>query len=234
MRVVVSVQAKAASSRGLLHYVAHSKVDAAREGTSREIFNSYVDEVAVEKANDFLKSGVSNKRPANNELHHIVISFKAEDYDRLGTDEKEKQESLKKITRAAMKQLEEAIGADKLNWAAGIHRNTENPHVHIAVQKEFFDKNFERQSLRKIPQTCLPHYEKNGEDDKTFAPGVLIEAATEKLDEIILEKAKAKGARKNNLHKQNNRDYDSGRTQKAAPGENCRRDSIRLEIKFRD
>ena len=63
----------------------------------------------------------------------------------------------------------------------------------------------------------MPHYEKNGADDKTFAPGVLIEAATEKLDEIILEKAKAKDAGKNNLHKQNNRDYDSGRTQKAAP-----------------
>lgn len=216
MRVVVSVQAKSASSRGLVHYVAHSKVDASREETSREIFNSYADSVAVEKANDFLKSGVSSKRPANDELHHLVISFKAEDYDRLGAIETEKQESLKKITRAAMKQLEESIGADKLNWAAGIHRNTDNPHVHIAVQKEFFDKNFERQSLRKIPQNCLPHYEKNGADDKTFAPGVLIEAATEKLDEIILEKAKAKDARKNNLHKQNDRNYDSGRTQKAA------------------
>ncbi len=217
MRVVVSVQAKAASSRGLVHYIAHSKVDAAREGTSREIFNSYADEVAVEKANDFLKGGVSSKRPANDELHHIVISFKAEDYDRLGTDEKEKQESLKKITRAAMKQLEQTIGADKLNWAAGVHRNTDNPHVHIAVQKEFFDKNFERQTLGRVPQTCLPHYEKHGAGDKTFAPGILIVAATEKLDEIILEKAKAKDARKNNPHKQNNRNYDSGRTQKAAP-----------------
>ena len=68
----------------------------------------------------------------------IVISFKAEDYDRLGAIETEKQESLKKITRAAMKRLEEAIGADKLNWAAGIHRNTDNPHVHIAVSKRIF------------------------------------------------------------------------------------------------
>ncbi len=32
MRVIVSVQAKAASSRGLVHYVAHSKIDASREG----------------------------------------------------------------------------------------------------------------------------------------------------------------------------------------------------------
>lgn len=213
MRVVVSVQAKSASSRGLVHYVAHSKVDASREGTSREIFNSYADAIAVEKANDFLKSGLSNKRPANDELHHLVISLKLEDYDRLGADEKEKQESLKKITRSAMKQLEEAIGADKLNWAAGIHRNTDNPHVHIAVQKEFFDENFERRRLRRIPQNCLPHYEKNGEGDKTFTPGVLIEAATQKLDEIILEKAKAKDGAKQKLREQSEQSRASGKTQ---------------------
>lgn len=188
MRVVVSIQAKRASSRGLVHYVAHSKIDQTREPKAREIFNSYADSLSVEKANLFLKSGAPVKRPANDELHHLVISLKAEDYDRLGTDEKERQESLKKITRHAVSKLEEAIGADRLNWAAGIHRNTDNPHVHIAVQKEFFDKNFERRLLGKIPNECLPHYEKNVEE-KTFAPGVLIEAATEKLDEIILEKA---------------------------------------------
>lgn len=214
MRVVVSVQAKAASSRGLVHYVAHSKVDAAREPDGREIFNSYADAIAVEKANDFLKSGVSNKRPANDELHHIVISLKAEDYDRLGADEKEKQESLKKITRSAMKQLEESIGADKLNWAAGVHRNTDNPHVHIAVQKEFFDENFEKQMLRKIPRDCLPHYEKNG-NEKTFAPGVLIESATEKLDEITLEKAKMRaGSRERNPRESNNQNQSVAKNQK--------------------
>lgn len=214
MRVVVSVQAKAASSRGLVHYVAHSKVDAAREPDGREIFNSYADAIAVEKANDFLKSGVSNKRPANDELHHIVISLKAEDYARLGEDEKEKQASLKKITRSAMKQLEESIGADKLNWAAGVHRNTDNPHVHIAVQKEFFDENFEKQMLRKIPRDCLPHYEKNG-NEKTFAPGILIESATEKLDEIILEKAKMRaGSRERNPRESNNQNQSVAKNQK--------------------
>lgn len=189
MRVVIVVQAKAASSRGLVHYIAHSKTDATREATGREIFNSYADSVSVDKANDFLKSGTSVKRPANDELHHLVISLKPEDYERLGADERERKDALKKITRAAMKELEAAVGADRLNWAAGVHRNTDNPHVHIAIQKEFFDKNFEKKSLGKIPLDCLPHYEKQGEA-KTLAPGHLIGAATEKLDEIIAEKAK--------------------------------------------
>lgn len=217
MRVIVSVQAKAVSSRGLVHYVAHSKVDETREGKSREIFNLYADAIGVENANDFLKSGISNKRPPNDELHHLVISLKAEDYDRLGSDEKEKQESLKKITRSAMKRLEESIGADKLNWAAGIHRNTDNPHVHIAVQKQFFDKNFEKQSLNKIPRTCLPHYEKNGEANKTFASGKLIDAAAAKLDEIISDKARTKSGARRTARGQSEQNRATEKNQKGEP-----------------
>lgn len=216
MRIIASVQAKAVSSRGLVHYVAHSKIDQSREAATREIFNSYADVISVEKANDFLKSGVSNKRPANDELHHLVISLRAEDYDRLGEGEKERQESLKKITRHALSKLEESVGADKLNWAAGIHRNTGNPHVHIAIQKEFFDKNFERQLLSKIPNQCLPHYEKNG-DDKTLASGILIEAATEKLDAIIAEKSKIQNRSKQNLPEKNNPNHAPSKNQKDAP-----------------
>ena len=189
MRVVVSVQAKRESSRGLIHYIAHSKVDPAREPQAREIFNAYADAVPVEKANEFLKNRIGAKKPANDELHHLVISLKLEDYDRLGADEAERAQSLKRITRHAMRALEKSIGADKLTWAAGIHRNTDHPHVHVAVSKRFFDKNFEKKTLLKIPGECLPGYEKNG-SGKTFAPGVLIATATEKLDEILTEKAK--------------------------------------------
>lgn len=214
MRIVVSVQAKTGSSRGLIHYVAHSKIDAAREPRVREIFSSNADFVPVEKANNFLKSGAtSNKRPANEELHHLVISLKPEDYERLGADEKQRLESLKKITRHAVAGMEEAIGADKLNWAAGIHRNTDNPHVHIALQKEFFDKNFAKTTLPKIPIECLPHYEKN-ESDKTFAPGILIKAATEKLDQIILEKAKAQNHSKQNQPERNTRNHAARENEK--------------------
>lgn len=189
MKVIASVQAKRSSSRGLVHYIAHSKLDAAKEQSGREIFNEYSDRTTVEKANDLLKKNASVKRPTNDELHHLVLSFKTEDYERLGKDEKERQKSLKEITRRAMKQFEKEIGADNLSWAAGIHRNTDNPHVHIAIQKEYFDENLEKKSLNKIPVSLLPHYEKEG-SEKTFQPGILIGAATYKLDEITLEKTR--------------------------------------------
>ncbi|HQU83555.1 MAG TPA: relaxase MobL [Pyrinomonadaceae bacterium] len=187
MKVIASVQAKRSSSRGLVHYIAHSKVDAGKEQKGREIFNEYSDKTTVEKANDLLKKNASAKRPTNDELHHLVLSFKSEDYERLGKDEKERQKSLKEITRHTMKQFEKEIGADKLSWAAGVHRNTDNPHVHIAIQKEYFDKNLEKKSLNKIPVNLFPHYEKVGEE-KTFKSGILIEAAGKKLDEILLKK----------------------------------------------
>jgi hypothetical protein len=197
MKVIASVQAKRSSSRGLVHYIAHSKIDAAKEKDGREIFNEHSDKTTVEKAIHLLKSGVGAKRPTNDELIHLVISFKPEDYEQLGDDEKERQKSLKEVTRHAMKQFEKEIGAERLSWAAGIHQNTDNPHVHIAVQKEYFDKNLEKKSLSKIPVSLLPHHEKAGEE-KTFKPGTLIEAAGEKLDEII--SAKQRQISKQNLH----------------------------------
>lgn len=196
MKVVASIQAKKSSSRGLVHYIAHSKVDAEKEPNNREIFNQYSDDLAVEKANDLLKKDVSTKRPPNDELHHLVISFRAEDFEQLGSDEKERQKSLKEITRHAMKRLENEIGADRLIWAAGVHRNTDHPHVHIAIQKQYFDRNLEKKTLGRIPTVLLPHYERTTENEKTFKPGGLIESAAKKLVEILQEKEKLRDATK--------------------------------------
>lgn len=206
MKVVASVQAKRSSSRGLVHYIAHSKIEAEKESGGREIFNEHSDKSSVEKINDFLKTGTSNKRPSNDELHHLVISLKSEYFDRLGNNEKERHKSLKEITRYAMKQFEKEVGAEKIAWAASIHRNTNHPHVHIAIQKEYFDKNLEKKSLSKIPFKLLPHYEKTSES-KTFMPGILIEAVSQKLDEHLLEKEKQLAQQ--NLHKQERRNQSS-------------------------
>lgn len=187
MRVIVSVQSKSASSRGLVHYIAHSKTEAMREATGREIFGAECDDLTVEKANRFLQSDIAKKRPANDELHHLVISLKTEDFERLGADEKERQNSFRKITRRVMESLEKETKADNLNWVAAIHQNTENPHVHVAVNKNFFDEELQKQTLTKIPRKCLPHYEKTA-GEKSLKNGVLIEAAVRSLDKIIAEK----------------------------------------------
>ena len=196
MKVIVSVQAKGASSRGLVHYIAHSKLDAEREATGREIFNGQSDEITVEKANSLLNNETARRRPSNEKLHHLVVSLKSEDFERLGKDEKERVSSVKEITRRTIKRLEENLGAQRLDWAAGVHLNTDNPHVHIAINKSYFDKNLEKNFLSKIPPQLLPHYEKNEAGEKIFVRGSLIESATEKLEEICREKENERIAEK--------------------------------------
>lgn len=185
MRIVASVQAKRGSSRGLVHYIAHSKLDAEREpGNARAIFNTFADNLSVTSANNSMRVGVAKGRPSNEELHHLVLSFRPEDFRKLGESKKQRCRAVKEVTRAAMRRLEGALSADRLSWAAAVHLNTDNPHVHIALQKQFFTRDLERETLTKIPREALPHFELRGEE-KVLAQGFLIEAATDKLDLLI-------------------------------------------------
>lgn len=179
------MQAKRGSSRGLVHYIAHSKLDTEREPqNSRELFNAFSEHLSVKSANNSMRVGIAKGRPSNNELHHLVLSFRSDDYRKLGADEARRRRSLKEVTRAAMNSLETEASAERLLWTAAVHRNTVNPHVHIAIQKQYLSKEIERQTLTKIPRETLPHYElRDGE--KVLVPGLLIEAATDKMEAII-------------------------------------------------
>ena len=185
MRIVASVQAKRGSSRGLVHYIARSKVGVEREPEKgRELFNGFADDLSVESANNSLKVGIAKARPSNDELHHLVLSFRPGDYQALGRTQNARRRALKDVTRAAMKRLEATLSADRLSWAAAVHLNTENPHVHIALQKQYFTTEIERRILTKIPREALPHFERR-DGEKVLVPGILIDAATERMAQVI-------------------------------------------------
>lgn len=186
MRVIVCVQPQSASTRGLVHYIAHSKIDPTREQIgSRNLFDDRFDLVNVEQANFSLKLGVSTHRPKNEDLFHVVVSFRPEDFQKLGADEKSRRRSLREITRESMRNLEKTVGAESLDWAAAIHRNTDNPHVHVAISKHFLSlEKGKHEILKRIPTSALPHYELV-DQKKVFFPGVLMDTAAKKMDEII-------------------------------------------------
>lgn len=200
MRIVASAQAKRGSSRGLVHYIAHSKLDTEREPEKvRELFNAFTDSLSVKSANNSMKVGFPRGRPSNEELHHLVLSFRPDDYRALGTHEKQRNRAIKDATRASMKQLENALNADRLSWAAAVHLNTENPHVHIAIQKQYFTRDIERQVMLKIPREALPHFEPR-DGEKVLVNGFLIEAATEKMDDLIeRDRGQQKGHREDGI-----------------------------------
>ena len=128
MRVIASVQSKRGSSRGLVHYLAHSKIDLQKEPEKgRELFNAFTEHLSVKSANNFLKSDCGKNRRSNDELHHLVLSFKDKDYLSLGSTDDERKKKLKAVTRFAVGRLESHLQSDKLAWAGAVHLNTANP-----------------------------------------------------------------------------------------------------------
>ena len=188
MRIIASVQAKRGSSRGLVHYLAHSKIDPDKEPEKgRELFNAFTDKLNVRNANNFLKSNCGKGRPTNDELHHLVLSYRPEDFQGLGSTDEVRKRRLKTVTRFAMSQLEKSLNSERLAWAGAVHLNTANPHVHIAIQKNYLTKDLRARSLNKIPREALPHFESiNGE--KQIVEGIFIESAKTKLEELIAER----------------------------------------------
>ncbi|MBK9767234.1 MAG: hypothetical protein IPP63_09545 [Chloracidobacterium sp.] len=99
MRIIASVQSKRGSSRGLVHYLAHSKIDPNKEPEKgRELFNAFTDQLDVRNANNFLKSNCGKGRPSNDELHHLVLSFRREDFHDLGSTDELRKRRLKAVT----------------------------------------------------------------------------------------------------------------------------------------
>lgn len=224
MRIIASVQAKRGSSRGLVHYIAHSKLDLEREPEKgRELFNAFADNLSVESSNNSLKMGISRARPSNDELHHLVLSFRPDDYRALGRDEKARLSAIKEVTRAAMSRLENQLAADRLFWAASVHLNTRNQHVHIALQKQYFTREIERGFLAKIPRDALPHYEFSGGGEKVFMTGLLIESATEKTEQLInRDRSRFQGHNKDEV----------GRRTLPPSQENADRDEVRQDTTY--
>jgi len=188
MRIIASVQSKRGSSRGLVHYLAHSKIEPEKEpDKGRELFNNFTDQMDVRNANNFLKSNCGKGRPTNDELHHLVLSFRPEDFHDLGSTDDVRKRKIKAVTRFAMSQLEKSLQTEKIAWAGAVHLNTANPHVHIAIQENYLTKDLRNKSLNRIPREALPHFEII-EDQKQIVDGIFIESAKTKLEEFIAER----------------------------------------------
>lgn len=196
MRVIVSIQSKRGSAHGLVNYIANSKIDPSKERPNgRELFNDFSNNLSLESANNSLKVALSKTRVGNDQLHHLVISFKESDYEQLARSEKERQTALKYITRASVDGLREYLGVEKLSWVAALHLNTDNPHVHIALQKEYISNSFENCYLTQIPRDAIPHYE-IVQREKVFVPGILAHVAELKMESVLAQEQ----AKERNLH----------------------------------
>jgi hypothetical protein len=189
--MIISIKSSASgggSSRGLVHYLAHSKLDREKEEVeSRALFNESENDLDVRQANQNLSK--TGEKPKAEELLHIVIAPSKEEIESVGDNVKMRKQALKTIVRETVAGLEREVKARRLKWIAVLHFNTDNPHAHLALQKEFVNETGQRENLRITRQ--MLHYnsrEENGE--KTLHKGSLILAAEGKLQEIARERQK--------------------------------------------
>ena len=74
---------------------------------------------------------------------------------------------------------------DEMRWVAGVHLNTDNPHVHLLLNKHAISR--ETQSLIRIPKLTAPliaHYTIRPDKTRVFSYGTIINS--EDLRSILI------------------------------------------------
>ncbi|MEP7038095.1 MAG: hypothetical protein ABI891_07105 [Acidobacteriota bacterium] len=195
--MIISIKSSASggSSRGLVHYLAHSKLDREREGIERrEFFNESENDLDVSRANRNLSR--DNSKPQPEELLHVVIAPSKDETESVGDDLESKKTALESVVRETIARLEKEVKARNLKWIAVAHFNTDNPHAHVAIQKQFTNEDGKTEILRINRQ--MLHYNERGENgEKKLHKGALILAAESKIKEIAGERQKARENDKN-------------------------------------
>ncbi len=117
--MIISIKSRASggSSRGLVHYLAHSKLDREQEGIEqREFFSESENDLDVRGANRHLS--LKDTKPKPEELLHIVIAPSKDEIESLGDDRAARKDALKAIVRETVARLENEVKARNLKWVA--------------------------------------------------------------------------------------------------------------------
>lgn len=187
-RAVVSVKGTkcGSGSSGVARYIAESKRDEQREGKgTRPLFDGKENDLTYRDANRLVSPDKDG--PEKRDIIHLIISLEKDDYERMGATEEERLEGFRSVTRATMKEVEDALKVEKLHWFAAVHRNTDNPHTHIAVSRDAVSREDSRDvRIQHIPRTLLPHNEKTADGEKRFVPGRVAEKFVAELDALQL------------------------------------------------
>lgn len=190
MRIVVVSKG---SSSGIgtsqaTRYVSRRERDETREGVeARRLFSVQADNLGCHRANLVLGDG---RAPQTKDVLHLVVSFAhEEDFLALGGDEPARQQAVREITRATLTEMTEQLQARELRWVAGIHRNTEHPHVHLLLQRAYTEKGTGREKrLKTLPSDWRVSWEKTASGERQINPGGLSETFERLLAEQVTRK----------------------------------------------
>ena len=149
----------------ITRYIAERDKDLEREGPgSRRLFSDDQDDLSYHRADRILSP--EHGRPEKDDLIHFSVMIEEAEFDKLGSDEKEKQARFREAVREAMKGMAAELNVEELTWVGGIHRNSQNPHAHIVMSKDVIERGSGRYGrMARIPKPLLPHREiQNGKE----------------------------------------------------------------------
>jgi len=172
-------------------YIARSRLDHEREGKDlRKLFSADCDELSHYEADRWLTAG--GARPDKKDIIHYVLSLQEPgDYERLGASDKERNERLREAVRRVMRTAEKEMRVERLHWAAGIHLNTDNPHVHIVISRYALDRDTEKlRRFGKLPHRIAPHNERQPDGAKSFVHGALLDVFAGQIEAHQLQHAR--------------------------------------------
>lgn len=183
MRVVVSLKATPGGGNAsqAARYIAYRDRDDEREGIEpRSLFSANENKLSFWQAERTLTEG---RTPTKDEVAHLAVSLKAKDFQALGRDEPSRQQALKEVTREALAEIAQELDAANLRWVAGIHRNTEHPHLHLLIHKEYVTRaTGQPQRLSRLPESAVPSRVQDENGVEKINPGSFSQAFASALD----------------------------------------------------
>lgn len=183
-KILVSAKATrgGSGSSGVARYIAQSKIDREREGDrARPLFNGWRDDLTYREANSLVSPDRGG--PSKEDIIHLVISTYKDEYDRLGGTEEERLAALHELTRERVKEIAVATNVEELHWFAGIHRNTDNPHGHLAISRDAISRDTQLPTrIEHLPRELLPHKEAGIDGRKEFVQGKIAENFTRSME----------------------------------------------------
>lgn len=180
--VLKQIHVKGSGNSDLTRYVSKSKLDEERKGKKpRLLFSEHDDRLTQSEAKKFLSITGGDLR--KDEILHYVLSFRDEkDFELLGTDEEERRKEVSSILRDSICKALDSIGASEMRWVAGIHRNTDNPHIHILFNKNTIERaTGEVIKIKRLPSSLIAHHEAQSDGSRVFSYGEIINTFVQKI-----------------------------------------------------
>ena len=174
---------KSAGSRSeLARYLAKSKLDHEREGTSaRPLFGERAEDLTYWQAEQLITRGQGV--PLKEDVKHMILSFRPRDFELLGDADAERRSQAQEIAGLIVRAIREEAGVSHLEWYGVTHLNEPNPHVHLGLGKNVIDRRTGRpRRLEHISETLLTRNKTDERGEQKVVPGGIARIVASELD----------------------------------------------------